>query len=121
MTRLPLALVALALTASGCHPGPIIDTGPQPAAVGGTIAGMVSTGANTAVVDRKVTAVNTETGAQFTALTGVNGGYTIKVPQGHYRLEIELRAGETVAKHPGDTQVNKSDLDPKRNFIIAGG
>ena len=50
---------------------------------------------------RKVTAVNARTGARFETTTGVNGGYTIKVPEeGRYRIEVELREGEIVAKGP---------------------
>ena len=58
-------------------------------------------------------------GARFDATTGVNGGYTIKVPEGTYRLEVELRPGEVVAKQPAETQIQKSDLDPRRDFTIA--
>ena len=116
--RLIRAVAAVALlTVAACHPGPVIDTGPgQP--VGGTIAGLVTLDGKTAVEGRKVTAVDTGSGAQFSATTGVNGGYTIKVPQGTYRLEVELRAGETIARHPGETRVNRSDLDPRRDFVL---
>jgi hypothetical protein len=106
------------LTSVACHPGPVIDTGPKPQAVGGTIAGIVSTDSNAVVPSRKVTAINTGTGARFDATTGTNGGYTIKVPEGTYRLEVELRPGETLAKQPGETRINKSDLDPQRHFVI---
>ena len=44
---------------------------------------------------------------------------TIKVPQGTYRLEVELRPGEVVAKQPDETRIQKSDLDPRRDFTIA--
>jgi hypothetical protein len=90
-------------------------------AVGGTIAGIVSTAAKGAVADRKVTATNVATGARFDATTGANGGYTIKVPEGTYKLEVELQPGETLTKQPGETKINKSDLDPRRDFVIAGG
>jgi hypothetical protein len=112
-------LLAVGLvTAAACHPGPVVGTGGRPLAVGGTIAGIVSTDTNTAVAGRKVTAVNTETGARVETTTGVNGGFTMKVPEGTYRLELELRPGETVVKQPGDTRVNRSDLDPRRDFVI---
>ena len=87
---------------------------------GGTVAGIVSTTAKAAVPDRKVTAVNVTTGARFDATTGPNGGYTIKVPEGTYRLELELRPGETITKQPSETKINKSDSDPHRDFTIAG-
>jgi hypothetical protein len=119
---LPLACALVALTASmaaaiACHPGPVISTGPkQPA--GGTISGMVSTDTNAGISGRKVTAIETETGARFEATTSVNGGYTIKVPEGLYRIEVELKPGESVAKQPEQTRINRSDLDPRRDFVI---
>jgi uncharacterized protein YfaS (alpha-2-macroglobulin family) len=71
------------------------------------------------VPNRKVTAVNTSTGSRHEATTGPNGGYTIKVPQGTYRLELELREGERVTKQPAETRVSRSDLDPQRDFVIS--
>ena len=113
-----LLLVAL-VGAAGCHPGPVMKAGADNA-VGGTIAGIVSAETKAAVPSRKVTAVNTVTGTRYDATTGVNGGFTIKVPQGTYRLEIELLEGEKVTKQPGETKVNRSDLDPRRDFVISG-
>jgi uncharacterized protein YfaS (alpha-2-macroglobulin family) len=71
------------------------------------------------LVTRKVTAVHAASGAKFETTTGVNGGYTIKVPQeGRYRIEVELRDGEVITKQPGETDVNNGDLDPGRDFEI---
>ena len=120
--RLIETFLALSLLASvACHPGPVIGTSPQPPAVGGTIAGIVSTTANSPIAGRKVTAIDTQSGTRFDATTGTSGGYTIKVPVGTYRLEVELQPGETVAKQPGETRINKSDLDPQRHFMITVG
>jgi hypothetical protein len=106
------------LFSAACHPGPVVDTRPAPAA-GGTIAGLVSTSDSAvAVPGRKVSAINVTSGARFDATTAANGGYTIKVPQGTYRLEIELRPTEALSKRPDDTQVNNGDLDPGRDFVI---
>jgi hypothetical protein len=111
-------LLTLSLAASvACHPGPVVNT--NPTAAGGTIAGIVTTNGNAPVTNRKVTAVNTATGARHEATTGANGGYTIQVPEGSYRLELELRPGETIAKDPGEIRINRSDLDAQRNFVIA--
>jgi hypothetical protein len=121
MKRFQTLLILAALTSAGCHPGPVIDTGARPPGVSGTIAGIVSSPGNAAVTDRKVSAVDTRTGARYDATTGANGGYTIKVPEGTYRLEVELRAGERVAKQPRETRVNRSDLDPRRDFVITAG
>ena len=117
MTKITKLLLSLTLFgAVACHPGPVM-TAKVPA--GGTIAGIVSTTGNAAVADHKVTAIEVTTGARFDATTGANGGYTIKLPEGTYRLEIELRPGEVVTKQPAQTRVHKSDLDPHRDFTIA--
>jgi carboxypeptidase family protein len=116
MLRLTPALLLSAILVAACHPGPVLS---PKEAVGGTIAGIVSTDTKAPVAGRKVTAVDVASGARFEATTGVNGGYTIKVPEATYRLEIELRPGEVVVKQPNETHVQKSDLDPKRDFVIA--
>jgi hypothetical protein len=117
-TRLALALGWLIVLAVGCR-GPVITTDPGLKA-GGTIAGMVrATGGSVPLITRKVTAIHTSSGARFETTTGVNGGYTIKVPEaGRYRLEVELRDGEVIAKGPEETDVNNGDLDPGRDFEI---
>ena len=114
-----LLLTVGLLAAVGCHPGPVIG-GSKPQ-VGGTIAGIVSTEGNNPVVGRKVTAIDTTSGMRYEATTGVNGGYTIKVPQGTYRLEVALEPGEAVATQPKDTKIDNSDLDPHRDFVIKAG
>lgn len=99
--------------------GPVITTDPG-LKVGGTIAGIVrATDGAVPLVTRKVTVINAATGARFETTTGVNGGYTIKVPEeGRYRIEVELRDGEVLAKRPDETEVNNGDLDPGRDFEI---
>ena len=121
MKVLQIVLGVALLTSLGCHPGPVVGSGPKPAAVGGTIAGIVSSDSNAALAGRKVTAIDTVGGKRYEATTGVNGGYTIQVPHGTYRLEVELRQGEKVAKQPGETKIDKSDIDPHRDFVISAG
>jgi hypothetical protein len=114
-----LLLWCAALVFSGCHPGPIIDAGAKQPTVGGTIAGLVTTSDRLVPVPgRVVTAIDTKTGARFDVTTADNGGYTVKVPEGTYRIQIELRAGETLVKQPGETRVRNSDLDAQRDFMI---
>ena len=111
----------LAGTVGACH-GPVITTDPGLKA-GGTIAGIVR------ATDGSVSARHAQgdgdscvSGARFETTTGVNGGYTIKVPQeGRYRIEVELRDGEVIAKGPGETDINNGDLDPGRDFEITIG
>ena len=116
-----LLVILCLLSTFACRPGrPIV--GAESVSAGGTIAGLVSTtDSAVAVPGRAVTAVNVRTGSRFAATTAGNGGYTIKVPEGTYRLEIELRAGEKLANKPEDTEVNNGDLDPGRDFTITVG
>ena len=74
--------------------------------------------ARVALANRKVTAINVATGTRYDATTGINGGYTIKVPEGTYRLEVELHEGEAIAKQPEQTHINNSDLDAGRDFVV---
>ena len=57
-----------------------------------------------ALAARKVTAINTATGARFDVSTTTTGGYTVSVPKGMYRMEVELRNGETLATQPDATE-----------------
>jgi len=113
----PLVLFALLVTSAACHPGPLV--GATRVEAGGTIAGIVSaSGGSTALVGRKVTATNLATNAKYEATTATDGGYTIKVPEGRYHIEVELRSGEALSKRPADTRINNSDLDPHRDFVV---
>jgi hypothetical protein len=121
MTPRYVAAVVGVLLTIGCGPrGPILGTADKPPGVGGTISGSVTAeDGQTALGARKVTAVNTETGARFDTSTATNGGYTIQVPKGSYRIELELRAGETIAKQPSRIDINTGDLDASENFVVA--
>ena len=118
--RFASALVVSTLLLSvGCAPRGPIAGAVVPDGTGGTIAGMVSANdGSTPLTARKVTAIDTATGARFEASTASNGGYTMKVPTGTDRLEVELRGGEVVVKQPDVTQVNVGDLDPDRSFVV---
>ena len=115
-----LLLVAVtALALYGCRTGtPIVDRGEKPPTQAGTIAGHIRTSGDAAVVSRVVRAVSVSTGEKFETSTNNAGTYTLKVPPGRYRLEVELRDGERLTKQPEETQVNPSDLDPDRDFVI---
>ena len=117
--RSATGVLAVLLLSAACHPGAIIDPDPKPS-VGGTIAGVIRSGANP-VIGRKVTAVNVATAARFEATSGANGGYTIQVPEGTYRLDLEIREGETISKRPDQTRVNNSDVDSARDFELVVG
>jgi Carboxypeptidase regulatory-like domain len=93
------------LLSIACMPrGPVV--GASKSDVGGTIAGTVRSSAGTPLAGRKVTATDMTSGAKFETSTASNGGYTMKVPRGKYRLEVELQAGEVLAEGPGETEIN---------------
>ena len=73
----------------------------------------------TPIGGRKVTAVDVKTGTRVDASTTSTGGYTMRVPAGTYRLELQLRPGEKLVTLPDPTEVDPGDLDAGRNFVVA--
>jgi len=120
MTIRSLVPMAGLLLSLGCHPNrPVLDPGPK-ADVGGSISGTVTANDGaTGLGARKVTAIDTATGARFDVSTTTTGGYTVRVPKGTYRLEVELRGGERLSTQPDATEVDAGDLDAGRNFVLA--
>jgi len=115
-----LTLAAASVTWGACYSSrPVIDTGAKPKGQEGTIAGHVSTDGDAPIVSRLVRAVPVDGTSAYETSTNEAGSYTLKVPPGRYRLEVELRPGERIVKQPGENQVNPSDLDPDRNFVIS--
>jgi hypothetical protein len=114
-----LAAVTVTLLVAACHPSrPVLDRGPKPD-VDGTISGQVlANGDSLPVSGRRITAVNVATGARFETSTTSTGAYTVRVPKGVYRLELEVRSGEAVASAPDPTEVDPGDLDAGRNFAL---
>jgi hypothetical protein len=118
MTSRALSLIAISVLAIACRTGtPVIDTGAKPPTPEGTIAGRVLTEGHAAVVSRVVRAIAAD-GTRHETTTNNAGTYSMKVPPGKYRLEVELRDGERLVKGPAETEVNPSDLDPDRSFVI---
>jgi hypothetical protein len=116
--RFSSILLALVVAVSAaCHPGPVVNTGAQ--SVGGTIAGIVRTSdSSVAVPGRKVTITEVNTHSTYDSTTATNGGYTVKVPEGTYSIDVELRPGETLTKRPDHTRITNGDLDTGRDFVI---
>lgn len=112
--------IVISVTSSCAPRGPVLGTGEATTNLSGTISGIVrAAGSNSPLSARKVIAINVATDGRFEASTGLNGGYTIKVPVGEYRLEVELRNGESVAEGPEPIEINDSDLDASRDFVIS--
>ena len=115
------AMVLFLVLSSACidmrHGRPIVGgtTVPNPT---GTISGTVTSSAGTPLEGRRVTAIDIGTDMRYDATTANNGGYTMKVPLGRYRLEVELRGGELLARQPEETHITVGDVDAQRNFVI---
>ena len=118
--RTASAMVVLLVLSSGCgarHGRPIIggSTIPNPT---GTISGNVTTTAGTPLEGRRVSAIDMATEQHYDATTASNGGYTVKVPPGKYRLEMELRGGDQLARQPDQINVTAGDVDETINFVV---
>jgi hypothetical protein len=112
--------VILLAVLTACAPrGPVLGSAERPEGVGGTISGAVRAASDkSGLSGRMVTAVNIATGQRIQTSTADNGGYTMKVPVGRYRLEVELRPGESLSEQPADLEINRSDVDAQRNFFV---
>jgi hypothetical protein len=64
-------------------------------------------------------ATDVATGGVYQTTTNVTGGYTVKVPEGTYHLDVETRGSEMVGKRPADTHVRNGDLDAGRDFDVS--
>jgi hypothetical protein len=115
------AMVLFLVLSGGCidmrHGRPVVGgtVVPNPT---GTISGTVTSSAGTPLEGRRVSAIDIGTQMHYDATTANNGGYTIKVPLGHYRLEVELRGGEQLARQPEETHITTGDVDAQLNFVI---
>ena len=113
-------MVVLVMLSGGCaarHGRPIIggSTVPNPT---GTLSGNVRSSTGTPLEGRRVSAIDMSTEVHYDVTTSKGGGYTIKVPPGRYRLEVELRGGDQLAKQPGQTNVTVGDVDEELDFVI---
>jgi hypothetical protein len=108
------------LYAGGCRRGvPVVDLGPKPPAARGTITGLVHGPGDAGLQGRVVEIVNVESGAKHTATTASNGGFTIELPKGRYRLELQLRDGEALTKRPGVVDLDRGDIDSHIEFVVS--
>jgi hypothetical protein len=113
-------LAVALLLAAGCRTGqPVINT-EHDMATPGTIGGILQgTGGGAPIAGRRVHAVSLRGGGRYSAVSSVTGGFSIQVPPGKYRLEVELQEGEAITKDPGTIDINKSDLDA--NIMVEVG
>jgi len=121
VTALWLVAGTMALLYVGaCRRGaPAVDPGPKPPAPRGTITGLVHGPGDSALPGRTVEVVNVATGERHTATTASNGGFTIELPKGRYRLELPLQDGETIVKRPGSVDLDRGGIDSHLEFVVA--
>ncbi|HTI44009.1 MAG TPA: carboxypeptidase-like regulatory domain-containing protein [Vicinamibacterales bacterium] len=118
--RTAAAMVVLLMLSGGCaarHGRPVVGGSviPNPT---GTISGTVRSTSGIPLEGRRVSAISMTTEAHFDTMTEKNGGYTIKVPPGRYRLEVELRGGDQLASQPDPFNVNVGDLDAQMDVVV---
>lgn len=121
MNRRDTVAAVLGLLAGlACRTGrPLLDSSRDNENAPGTIAGIVSVIGGEPLPGRRVHAVHLGTSQRYSAVTNVNGGFSIVVPPGKYRLELVLLEGEKVVREPGEIDINESDLDA--NLVIVVG
>lgn len=85
----------------------------------GVLAGIVLAGeGGDPLPGRRIEAVDLSGGRRYAVTTSVTGGFSIPVPPGEYRLEVELREGERVLRSPRTIDINDSDLDANLEVVI---
>jgi hypothetical protein len=118
MNRVGVSLAVLMLAGPACRSGqPLVGAHHDPTTPG-TIAGIVSAPGGDPLSGRQVRAVDIVSARRYSAVTNVTGGFSIPVPPGKYRLEVDLREGEKVLRQPGVIDINKSDLDANLQVVI---
>lgn len=112
-------MMAMVLAAAACRTGvPVVDPSPKSTSLDGTISGRVLGEDGSRLSARKLDFTNVATGARLSVTSDANGAFTIKVPPGKYKPQVELRAGESLAKAPSEIDINQSDLDANIEFVI---
>ena len=70
------------------------------------------------MANRVVTATNVDTGERHQARTGANGGFTIEASPGKYRVQLELRPGESLIKGPDLVTLDRGDIESHIEFVV---
>lgn len=121
LTRLwVLAGIAALVGVTGCRRG-APAAGPSPsAAAQATIKGTVrGAEGNSPVPGRTVSIVDVRTGERRSVQTTSTGTFAIAVPAGQYRLDVDVRDGETVLKHPNIVALDAGGVDSRVEFVVA--
>jgi hypothetical protein len=66
-----------------------------------------------------VSIVDLKTGERRSVQTTSTGAFAIDLPAGEYRLDVDIRDGETVLKHPNVVALDAGDVDSHVEFVVA--
>src|SRR4029453_9604817 len=114
--------VLTVFAAAGCNrAAPPLDTSPQaatqpPGTISGTIRGPEGT---TAVEGRIVDVIDITTNRRQRLTTDQNGGFSVTLDPGDYRVVLTLLDGEAIVRQPGLIHVDRSDVDAEPDFVLA--
>jgi hypothetical protein len=115
-----LLSMAVLVPAAACR-SVAVPPGDENPSARGTLSGTVrGPGGVAPPPGRQVDAVEVETGRRYTTVTSVTGSYSLMIPPGRYRLEVELEPGESLADEPGVVTVEASELADEQDFTLAG-
>ncbi len=115
-----LAGVAAIVFATGCQrsAGAIAGSaaGSPHASINGIVRGAEG---GSPVSGRTVSIVDVKTGERRSVQTTSTGAFRIDLPAGQYRLDVDVRDGETVLKHPNVVDLDAGDVDSHVEFVVA--
>jgi hypothetical protein len=115
-----LSMVVVLSGATACR-SVAVHPGDENTSANGTLSGTArGPGGVDPAQGRQVEATEVDTGRRYTTETNVAGGYSLMLPAGRYRLELQLEPGESLLEKPGVVTVEPSKLTDEQNFILAG-
>jgi hypothetical protein len=109
-------LIAGGLSACRQAP-PIVQNPARSTAALATINGTVQ-GPTSGVPARMVTVISESTGQRRSVLTRPTGGFTLAVPPGKYRVEVQLLRGERLLRSPANVEVAPGAIDGHVDFVV---
>jgi Carboxypeptidase regulatory-like domain len=102
-------------TATAANRGPAAGSAAH-ATINGTVRGAEG---GSPVSGRTVSIVDVKTGERRSVQTTSTGAFRIVLPAGQYRLDVDVRDGETVLKHPDVVAVDAGRVDSHVEFVVA--
>jgi Carboxypeptidase regulatory-like domain len=116
-----LAGMAALVFATSCRRGlPGVTASAQATAAHATINGTVrGAEGGLPVSGRTVSILDMKSGERRSVQTTATGTFTIELPAGEYRLDVDVRDGETVLKHPNIVALDAGDVDSHVEFVVA--